>query len=57
MNTHNDIQPLQAREALQEVNNQIKVRTNRVKKQNLHGVHFGCQADSNLSLENKDTQV
>jgi hypothetical protein len=42
MCTHNDIQPHQAGEALEEVNNGIQIRPSRVENQNLHGVNFGC---------------
>ena len=49
--THHDIQPLQAGEALEEVNHCIQSRVNFVKSQNPHGVHFGCQAGSDHFLQ------
>lgn len=57
MNTHDDIKHLQAREALEEVNGHTQIRTNRVKNQNLHCVHFGCQADGNHFLEKNVSSV
>jgi hypothetical protein len=51
MSTHNDIQTLQAREALEEVKNRIQIRTDMIKSQNFHSVHCGCQADSNHFLQ------
>jgi hypothetical protein len=56
-NTHNDIQLLQAREALEKVKDRIQIRANRVKKQNLHCVHFSGQADGNHFLEKKKTRA
>jgi hypothetical protein len=44
--THTDIEPLQAGEAFEEVNHCIQIRASRVKNQNPHGMHFGCQANS-----------
>jgi hypothetical protein len=57
MNTHNDIQLLQARETLEEVNNCIQFRANRLQNQNLHCVHFSCQAEGNHFLEKKIKQL
>ena len=55
--THNDIQPLQAGEALEEVNHCIQIRASRVKNQNPHGVHFGCQANSDHFLQKYKTSA
>ena len=55
--THNDIQPLQAGEALEEVKHSIQMRASRFNNQNPHGVHFGCQADSMQSLQKYKTSA
>ena len=57
MNTYNDIQLLQARKALEEVNNCSQIRADRAESQNLHCVHFGCQADCNHFLKKNKTSA